>query len=255
SCRWPNQKLDDSSEFHDWNIFVDFPELEPPNCNEIAAPAPPQAPEPEPFLDDPWHYQGYQGQLPPPPPPPQQQQQTLVYPANSREHEIKEMSDFIKLVIESRSNRPDGLSSRVRVHEVILIVLLITQGALNGLAVHFPAGLAGILAFCDDLGRRCSGESGFFKALDTETMALLWQRIKGNRTGKYETFARAMRVRRANKAGTDGYFAAQDFGRCKKKRVYRLGGKSQEEMQRLRCTLHEFAQQQQKEEKIYKYYG
>uniref|UniRef100_A0A1I8JNC6 Uncharacterized protein n=1 Tax=Macrostomum lignano TaxID=282301 RepID=A0A1I8JNC6_9PLAT len=62
-------------------------------------------------------------------------------------------------------------------------VLLITQGALNG-AINFPAGLAGILAFCDQLGRRCSGQSGFFKALDTETMALLWQRIKGNRTGQ-----------------------------------------------------------------------
>uniref|UniRef100_A0A1I8GQA6 Transposase n=1 Tax=Macrostomum lignano TaxID=282301 RepID=A0A1I8GQA6_9PLAT len=146
----------------------------------------------------------------------------------------------------SRGNRPDGLSSRVRVHEVILIVLLITQGALNG-AINFPAGLAGILAFCDQLGRRCSGQSGFFKALDTETMALLWQRIKGNRTGKYETFARAMRVRRGN-AATGGYFAAQDSGRCKKKRVYKLGRQSLEEMERLRHTLQEFVQQRMQQD-------
>uniref|UniRef100_A0A1I8FC86 Uncharacterized protein n=1 Tax=Macrostomum lignano TaxID=282301 RepID=A0A1I8FC86_9PLAT len=238
-------------------LLLIFPELEPPNCNEIAAPAPPQAPEPEPFLDDPLALSGVSGAAAAAAATAaSSQQQTLVYPANSASTRSKRCQTSSNWSL-SRSNRPDGLSSRVRVHEVILIVLLITPGRTERSRRPLP-GRSGrhFSPSATTWADAASGESGFFKALDTETMALLWQRIKGNRTAE-------IRDLRQGHAGTPGQQKLAQTGTSLPRTsagARRSGSTGWEESRKRKCSDYaahctSLRSSSRKEEKIYKYYG
>ncbi|PAA69583.1 hypothetical protein BOX15_Mlig007295g1 [Macrostomum lignano] len=154
--------------------------------------------------------------------------------SSAREAEIDEMVDYIKEVIERSSNcKPEEMSSKLKVHEVILTILL------NSTYGDKTKDLRRILAFCDENGRETSGECRHFKTLDTETMGLLWKKIKGNKKATYDTFARAMRVRREK---SKGYFDYLDTGKRSKKRIYRFGEKTMADMDRMKRTLRQVSE-------------
>ncbi|PAA65399.1 hypothetical protein BOX15_Mlig011372g2 [Macrostomum lignano] len=154
--------------------------------------------------------------------------------SSAREAEIDEMVAYIKEVIERSSNcKPEEMSSKLKVHEVILTILL------NSTYGDKTKDLRRILAFCDENGRETSGECRHFKTLDTETMGLLWKKIKGNKKATYDTFARAMRVRREK---SKGYFDYLDTGKRSKKRIYRFGEKTMADMDRMKRTLRQVSE-------------
>ncbi|PAA69584.1 hypothetical protein BOX15_Mlig028334g1 [Macrostomum lignano] len=152
-----------------------------------------------------------------------------------REQEIQRMAAYVREVIEKRGSKPDDMSSKLKVHEVILVILL------NSSYGDKSRDLQRILTFCDENGREVTSEARHFKTLDTETMGLLWQKIKGNKKGNYDTFARAMRVRRER---TEGFFEYLNAGKGKKKRIYRFGERSMEEMTRFKRTLRQVSRPQ-----------
>lgn len=156
--------------------------------------------------------------------------------AVDREAEIQVKADYIREVIEKRGAKPENMSSKLKVHEVIIVILL------NSTHGDKTKDLQRILTFCDENGREVANECRHFKTLDTETMGLLWQKIKGNSKGNYDTFARAMRVRRER---TEGFFEYLHAGKGKKKRIYRLGDRSMNEMARFKRVLRQQASRPQ----------
>lgn len=116
-------------------------------------------------------------------------------------------------------------NGKLQVHEVVLALLLAPK----------EAGLAGVLDFCDSEGRVTSRISDNFVAKDTKTMGLIWQKIKKNKNGNYDTFARAMRVGRERRKEYFDYLSA---GKGSRKRVYQLGTKCRRELVRMKQILN-----------------
>uniref|UniRef100_A0A1I8G9H1 ETS domain-containing protein n=1 Tax=Macrostomum lignano TaxID=282301 RepID=A0A1I8G9H1_9PLAT len=117
-------------------------------------------------------------------------------------------------------------NGKIQVHEVVLAILQ------AGSELNFNK----VLSFCTEDGTETDEVSENFVARDTKLMGLIWQSLKGNRNGNFDTFARAMRVGRERQKD---YFDYLSGGKASKKRVYKLGPKALKEYSRMRKVFQD----------------